>query len=174
MHLLPTSCFSNCSLCKISLHHAANNLAGLYAYIYRCSGIMGVFIWLMGPGYQPLPTYVGLCMYKKCKREPPIISGRIHLNYYGVSISLPCLGLGMLWLLLILWHIRGLQSPAFPTQAATGDLYPVGLIGWMMTTIGWIVHLFNGLKGNGCPLSMLGWWLLMETPLPWHATTWGV
>ncbi len=33
-----------------------------------------------------------------------------------------------------------------------------------------IVHLFNGLKGNGCPLSVLRQRLLMETQLPWHAT----
>ncbi len=29
---------------------------------------------------------------------------------------------------------------------------------------------FNGLKGNGCPLSVLRRRLLMETPPPWHAT----
>ena len=33
-----------------------------------------------------------------------------------------------------------------------------------------LVHLFNGLKGNGCPLSVLGRQFLMETPLPWHVT----
>ncbi len=31
-------------------------------------------------------------------------------------------------------------------------------------------HLFNGLKGNGCRLSVLGQQLLKETPLPWHVT----
>ncbi len=36
---------------------------------------------------------------------------------------------------------------------------------------GLIVHLFNGLKGLGVSLlSGLGQRLLMETPLPWHAT----
>ena len=34
-----------------------------------------------------------------------------------------------------------------------------------------IFHLFNGVKGLGVSLlSGLGQWLLMETPLPWHAT----
>ncbi len=32
------------------------------------------------------------------------------------------------------------------------------------------LQIINRLKGNGCPLSMLGRRLLMETPLPWHAT----